>query len=126
MGKSAAPRRLKDNQALAENNMLRTSPQKLNLVAGLVRGLSADKALAQLTVCRRRVAGEVKKVLMSAIANAENNHNLDIDRLYVTEASVGKRLVMKRYRARAKGRAGKIMKPFSKIRIVVTEREEKA
>lgn len=126
MGKQATQRRLEDNQAIAENTMIRTSPRKLNVVAGLVRGLAVDQALAQLTVCRRRVAGEVKKVLMSAIANAEFNHGLDIDRLYITEASVGKRLVMKRFRARAKGRAGRIEKPFSKLRIVVTERKENA
>lgn len=126
MGKQATARSLNDNQAIAENLMIRTSPRKLNLVAGLVRGLDVGQALAQLTVCRRRVAGEVKKVLMSAVSNAEFNHGLDIDRLYITEASVGKRLVMKRFRARAKGRAGRIIKPFSKLRIVVTQREENA
>ena len=126
MGKQATARSLSDNQAIAENLMIRTSPRKLNLVAGLVRGLDVGQALAQLTVCRRRVAGEVKKVLMSAVSNAEFNHGLDIDRLYITEASVGKRLVMKRFRARAKGRAGRIIKPFSKLRIVVTQREENA
>eukprot|EP01036_Dinobryon_divergens_P055645 gene55645-74304_t len=99
--------------------MLRTSDQKLNLVAGLIRGKKVDKALADLTFSKRRIAGEVKKVLQSAIANAENNHNLDVDSLVVAEAWVGKNLVMKRGRPRARGRFGKIMKPFSEITIKV-------
>ena len=105
--------------------MIRTSPQKLNLVAQLIRGKKAEQALNDL-FSHRRVAGEVKKVLESAIANAENNHNLDVDSLIVSEAYVGKNLVMKRFRARAKGRAARILKPFSQVTIVVREVEEKA
>ena len=103
---------------------IRTSPQKLNLVAQTIRGLDVESAIAKLTFSKRRVAGPVKKVLQSAIANAENNHDLDVDALYVVEASVGKNMVMKRMRARARGRMARIMKPFSEIRIVLREREE--
>jgi len=124
MGKKATARRLADNEAMAFAATIRTSPRKLNLVAELIRGLTAEKALAELTFSRRRVAGEVKKVLASAIANAENNHQLDVDRLYVAEASVGKALVMKRFHARARGRGARIVKPFSNLRIVVRERSE--
>ena len=102
---------------------LRTGPRKLNLVANLIRGLPAEKALAQLSFSPRRISGEVKRVLMSAIANAENNHNLDVDRLVVAEAYVGKSLTMKRFRPRARGRMGRIIKPFSRITVVVRERE---
>jgi large subunit ribosomal protein L22 len=126
MGKPKHERELADNQAMAMARLLRTSPRKLNLVAQLIRGLRAEQALNQLTFNRRRVAREVKKVLMSAIANAENNHDLDVDRLVVAEASVGKSLVMKRFRPRARGRAGRIEKPFSRLLIVVEEREEAA
>ena len=126
MGKPKHERELAENQAMAMARLLRTSPRKLNLVAQLIRGLRAEQALNQLTFNRRRVAREVKKVLMSAIANAENNHDLDVDRLVVAEASVGKSLVMKRFRARARGRVGRIEKPFSRLRIVVEEREEAA
>ena len=126
MGKPRRERELADNQAMAMARLLRTSPRKLNLVAELIRGLKAEQALKQLTFNRRRIAREVRKVLMSAIANAENNHDLDVDRLVVAEASVGKSLVMKRFRARARGRAGRIEKPFSRLRIVVEEREEAA
>jgi large subunit ribosomal protein L22 len=126
MGKPKRERELADNQAMAMARLLRTSPRKLNLVAQLIRGLKAEQALNQLTFNRRRVAREVKKVLMSAIANAENNHDLDVDRLVVAEASVGKSLVMKRFRPRARGRVGRIEKPFSRLRIVVEEREEAA
>jgi large subunit ribosomal protein L22 len=126
MGKPKRERELADNQAMAMARLLRTSPRKLNLVAQLIRGLKAEQALNQLTFNRRRVAREIKKVLMSAIANAENNHDLDVDRLVVAEASVGKSLVMKRFRARARGRVGRIEKPFSRLRIVVEEREEAA
>ena len=104
--------------------MIRTSPQKLNLVAQLIRGKKAEKAVADLTFSRRRVSDEVKKVLESAIANAENNHDLDVDNLFVAEAYVGKNLVMKRFRPRAKGRAARIIKPFSQLTIVVREMEE--
>ncbi|MCH1569187.1 MAG: 50S ribosomal protein L22 [Alphaproteobacteria bacterium] len=126
MGKASLQRQLPDNEAKAVGRMIRTSPQKLNLVAQLIRGKKAEQALNDLTFSRRRVAGEVKKVLQSAIANAENNHNLDVDSLIVSEAYVGKNLVMKRFRARAKGRAARILKPFSQVTIVVREVEEKA
>jgi len=126
MGKPKRERELADNQAMAMARLLRSSPRKLNLVAQLIRGLKAEQALNQLTFNRRRIAREVKKVLMSAIANAENNHDLDVDRLVVAEASVGKSLVMKRFRPRARGRVGRIEKPFSRLRIVVEEREEAA
>ena len=102
---------------------LRTGPRKLNLVANHIRGLPDEKALAQLSFSPRRISGEVKRVLMSAIANAENNHNLDVDRLVVAEAYVGKSLTMKRFRPRARGRMARINKPFSRITVVVRERE---
>ena len=121
MGKENNPRRVADNEAFAKTKMLRTSPQKLNLVAQLIRGKKVDKALADLTFSKRRIAGDVKKCLQSAIANAENNHNLDVDSLIVAEAWVGKNMVMKRGRPRARGRFGKIMKPFSEITITVRE-----
>ncbi len=126
MGKKSAPRRIADNEAIAICKMVRISPQKLNLVAGLIRGKKVEKALADLTFSKRRIAGDVKKVLESAIANAENNHGLDVDSLVVAEATVGKSLVMKRFRPRARGRTGKILKPFSRIRIMVREVEEQA
>ena len=124
MGKASKPRQLADNEAKAVGRMIRTSPQKLNLVAQLIRGKKAEKAVADLTFSRRRVSDEVKKVLESAIANAENNHDLDVDNLIVAEAYVGKNLVMKRFRPRAKGRAARIIKPFSQLTIVVREMEE--
>ena len=124
MGKQAGERRLKENEAMAMARTLRTSAQKLNEVAESIRGLSAEKALARLAFSRRRIAGDVRKVLQSAIANAENNHNLDVDRLVVAEAFVGKSLTMRRWRPRARGRAGRITKPFSRITVVVREREE--
>lgn len=126
MGKKSQGRRIADNEAVATATMLRGSPQKLNLVAQLIRGMKVDRALNTLTFSQRRMAGDVKKVLASAIANAENNHNLDVDNLVVAEATVGKALTMKRFRARARGRVGKIVKPFSQIRIVVREVEETA
>ena len=126
MGKEQNPRRVADNEAFAKTKMLRTSPQKLNLVAALIRGKKVDKALADLTFSHKRIAGDVKKCLQSAIANAENNHNLDVDNLVVAEAWVGKNLVMKRGRPRARGRYGKIMKPFSEITIKVRQVEEHA
>ncbi len=124
MGKKSAARRLKDNEAMAYGDNIRVSPQKLNLVAQTIRGRKCEDALAQLAFSRRRIAGDVKKILESAIANAENNHQLDVDQLFVAEASVGKSLVMKRWRPRARGRAGRIEKPFSNLRLVVREREE--
>jgi len=126
MGKDKSPRRVADNEAMAISRMLRTSPQKLNLVAGLIRGKKVEKALADLTFSKRRIAGDVKKCLQSAIANAENNHNLDVDSLVVAEAWCGKNLVMKRGRPRARGRFGKIMKPFSEITILVRQIGESA
>ena len=124
MGKPEAKRVLKDNEAKAVARLLRTSPRKLNLVAQQIRGLGVQKALAELTFSKKRVAGAVKKTLQSAIANAENNHNLDVDELVVAEAYVGKNLVMRRFSPRARGRAGKIEKPFSQITIIVRERAQ--
>ncbi|MCY3830089.1 MAG: 50S ribosomal protein L22 [Rhodospirillaceae bacterium] len=124
MGKPKAERRLEDNQAQAVATQLRVSPQKLNLVAALIRGKKAEKAVTDLAFSRRRIAGDVKKVLESAIANAENNHGLDVDQLWVKEAFVGKGLVMKRWKARARGRIGRVRKPFSKLTVIVEEREE--
>ena len=124
MGKWAQERRLAYNEAQAVNTLIRTSPQKLNLVAAMIRGKAADRALADLTFSERRVAGEVRKTLQSAIANAENNHDLDVDRLYVAEAFVGKSLTMKRFRARARGRVGRIVKSWSRLTVIVREREE--
>ena len=121
MGKEQNPRRVAENEAMAKTKMLRTSPQKLNLVAAMIRGKKVEKALADLTFSKRRIAGDVKKCLQSAIANAENNHNLDVDQLVVAEAWVGKNMVLKRGRPRARGRFGKIMKPFSEITITVRE-----
>jgi large subunit ribosomal protein L22 len=126
MGKAQQPRRQAETEALAEATQLRTSAQKLNLVAASIRGMKVETALAELTFSKRRIAKDVKKLLQSAIANAENNHDLDVDSLYVSEASVGKSFVMKRWHARGRGRMGRIEKPFSKLRIVVREREEAA
>lgn len=126
MGQEKNPRRVADNEAMAKTRMLRTSPQKLNLVAQLIRGKKVEKALADLTFSKKRIAADVKKCLQSAIANAENNHNLDVDSLVVAEAYCGKNLVMKRGRPRARGRYGKIMKPFSEITIKVRQIEEQA
>ena len=126
MGQEKNPRRVADNEAMAKLRMLRTSPQKLNVVAGLIRGKKVDKALNDLTFSKKRIAVDVKKCLQSAIANAENNHGLDVDELVVAEAWVGKNLVMKRGRPRARGRFGKIMKPFSEITIKVRQVEEQA
>ena len=124
MGKESAPRRLEDDEARAFAKMIRTSPRKLNLVAASIRGKPANVALADLGFSPRRVAGEVKKVLQSAIANAENNHDLDVDRLVVAEAFVGKTVTMKRMRPRARGRVGRIEKPWSNLTVIVREREE--
>lgn len=125
MGKAVTPRKLKDNEASATLRNIRVSPQKLNLVADLIRGLDVEAALVQLTFSKKRIAHVVKSVLQSAIANAENNHDLDIDRLYVSTVNVGKSLTMKRFRARARGRGARILKPFSRLSITVSEREEK-
>ena len=126
MGKAKRERRLGDNEAQAVTRNLRVSPQKLNLVAAMIRGKKVEKALADLTFSRRRIAQDVKKTLESAIANAENNHDLDVDSLVVKEAYVGKNLVMKRFRARARGRGARILKPFSQLTVVVREVEESA
>jgi large subunit ribosomal protein L22 len=126
MGKQKRERTLGDHQAMAMARLLRISPQKLNLVAEMIRGMKAEDALNQLQFSKKAIARDVKKVLMSAVANAENNHGLDVDSLVVAEASVGKSLVMKRFRPRARGRSGRIEKPLSRIRIVVEEREEEA
>ena len=124
MSKPKQERSLADNEALAVGRLIRVSPRKLNLVAQLIRGMEASRALAQLAFSRKGIAPEVRKVLESAIANAENNHDLDVDRLYVAEATVGKSLVMKRHSPRARGRVNVIRKPFSRLRIVVRERRE--
>ena len=126
MGKDARARVLADHQAKAVGRMIRISPRKLNLVAQTIRGKSAETALNELTFSPKRIAKTVKKVLQSAIANAENNHDLDVDDLIVSEASVGKNLVMKRFHARARGRGAGIEKPFSQITIVVEELRAKA
>ena len=125
MGKDARARVLADHQAKAIGRMIRVSPRKLNLVAQTIRGKKAEAALYELTFSPKRIAKTVKKVLQSAIANAENNHDLDVDDLVVSEASVGKNMVLKRFHARARGRGAGIEKPFSQITIVVEELREK-
>ncbi|HEB78867.1 MAG TPA: 50S ribosomal protein L22 [Rhodospirillales bacterium] len=126
MGKKSFPRKLTDSEAMAYAKDIRVSPQKLNLVAQSIRGKKCEDALSELMFSKKRVAGAVSKVLESAIANAENNHQLDVDRLIVAEATVGKTVVMKRLRARARGRAARIEKPFSNLRLIVRESEESA
>ena len=126
MGKRKRERVLSDNEAKAVQRMIRVSPQKLNLVAAMIRGKKVAAALADLEFSRRRISGQVRKTLQSAIANAENNHDLDVDSLIVAEAYVGKALVMKRFKPRARGRASRIIKPFSNLTIVVREAEENA
>jgi large subunit ribosomal protein L22 len=121
MGKAATPRALPENEAKAVARMLRVSPQKLNLVAQLIRGKKVSTALADLEFSRKRISHEVRKCLESAIANAENNHDLDVDDLVVKEAFVGKALVLKRFHARARGRGARILKPFANLTIVVRE-----
>ena len=124
MSKQAAPRKVGEKEALAVATSVRGSPYKLNLVAGLIRNKKAGDALNILTFSKKAMATDVRKVLASAIANAENNHNLDVDALVVKEASVGKGMVMKRFATRARGRSGRILKPFSRIRVVVREADE--
>ena len=126
MGKPSRERSLADNEARAVNRMLRVSPQKLNLLAQMIRGKKVGRALADLTFSRKRIADDVRKTLESAVANAENNHDLDVDDLVVAQAYVGKNLVLKRGRPRARGRYGRILKPFSQITIVVRQIEESA
>ena len=126
MGKDKNSRRVSDNEAMAKLRMLRTSPQKLNLVAAMIRGKRVDRALNDLTFSKKRIAIDVRKCLQSAIANAENNHSLDVDELVVAEAYVGKNMTLKRGRPRARGRFGRILKPFSELTIKVRQLEEQA
>ena len=124
MSKQAAPRKVGDKEALAVATMIRGSARKLNRVAGLIRGRKVEEALNILQFSPKAMADDVRKVLASAVANAENNHNLDVDALVVSEASVGKSISMKRFATRARGRSSRIVKPFSRIRVVVREQEE--
>jgi large subunit ribosomal protein L22 len=124
MGKDKNPRRVEDNEAMAKAKMLRTSPQKLNLVAQMIRGKKVDVALADLEFTRKRIAQDVKKCLMSAVANAENNHSLDVNDLVVKEAHVGKNLVMRRFHARGRGRMSPVEKPFAQLTVIVKEVEQ--
>jgi large subunit ribosomal protein L22 len=124
MGKDQAPRRVGDNEALSVGTQIRGSAQKLNLVAQLIRGRSVEDALNILSFSRKSMARDARKVLASAIANAENNHNLDVDSLIVAEASVGKSITMKRFHTRGRGKSTRILKPFSRLRIVVREHTE--
>jgi len=126
MSQTANPRRLPETQALARAKMIRSSAQKLNVVAAMIRGKSASDALASLVFCERRVAHEVRKVLQAAIANAENNHQLDVDRLYVKEATVGRAFVMKRFHTRGRGRSARVEKYFSHLTVIVRERAEES
>ena len=126
MGKTSKKRKLEDNRAMAFDRSVRSGAQKLNLVAASIRGMDVSKALLQLQFSKKRIAVDVKKVLQSAIANAENNHDLDIDKLVVSEAYVGKALVMKRFRPRARGRGAKILKPISNLTVIVKENQEEA
>ena len=126
MGKPKGERRLPENEAKAVARNLRISPQKLNLVATMIRGKKVQTALTELEFSRKRIAGDVRKCLMSAVANAENNHGLEVDDLVVSEAWVGKNLVMKRFHARGRGRSGSITKPFAEITVVVREKEAAA
>jgi large subunit ribosomal protein L22 len=126
MGKAKAERRLTEIEAQAVTRNIRISPQKLNLVAAMIRGQKVEKALADLTFSRKRIAQDVKKTLESAVANAENNHNLDVDTLVVSEAHVGKNLVMKRWHPRARGRVGRVKKAFSQLTVIVKEVQETA
>jgi large subunit ribosomal protein L22 len=124
MGKPSRERSLADNEARAVTRNLRVSPQKLNLVAGMIRGKKVNEAMADLQFSRKRIADDVRKCVMSAVANAENNHGLDVDELVVAEAYVGKNLVMKRFHPRGRGRSGKILKPFSMITVIVREQAQ--
>jgi large subunit ribosomal protein L22 len=124
MGKASAPRRLDDSEASAFLRGLRVSPRKLNLVAQTIRGKTAQAALAELTFSHRRIARDVKKALQAAIANAENNHQLDVDRLYVKEATVGRAFILKRFHTRGRGRSARIEKHFAHLTLIVRERPE--
>lgn len=125
MGKPSHARRLPNNEAQAVAKSLRISPQKLNLVAGMIRGKKVEQAMAELEFSQKRIAGDVRKVVMSAVANAENNHGLDVNELIVSEAYVGKNLTLKRFHARGRGRGSPVMKPFSQLTVVVRQVEEK-
>ena len=124
MGKAANPRKVGDKEALAVGTMIRGSARKLNLVAEMIRGKKVEQALSILQFSPKAMAEDVRKVLASAVANAENNHNLDVDALIVSEASVGKSITMKRFATRARGRSSRVIKPFSRLRVVVREQEE--
>ena len=124
MGKEKAPRRVAENEALAVGTTIKGSAQKLNLVAGLIRGKKAEEAMNILAFSKKAMARDAAKVLASAIANAENNHDLDVDALVIAEASVGKSITMKRFHTRGRGKSTRILKPFSRLRIVVREAEE--
>ena len=124
MGKAANPRKVGDKEALAVGTMIRGSARKLNLVAGLIRGRKVEEAMNILKFSPKGMSEDVYKVLASAVANAENNHNLDVDALIVSEASVGKSITMKRFATRARGRSSRVIKPFSRLRVVVREQEE--
>jgi large subunit ribosomal protein L22 len=124
MGKQAAPRRLDDSEAEASLRRLHTSPRKLNLIAQLIRGKPASAALAELTFSRRRIARDVRKTLQAAIANAENNHQLDVDRLYVKEATVGRAFVLRRFHTRGRGRSARVEKHYAHLTVIVRERPE--
>ena len=126
MGQSANPPRIAENEALASASLIKSSARKLNLVAQLIRGKDASRALADLAFSEKRIAAEVRKVLQAAIANAENNHQLDVDRLFVAEATVGRALVMKRFHARGRGRGARVEKSFSNLKVIVRERAEPA
>ena len=126
MGKPAAERRLDDSEAAASMRSLRTSPRRLNLVAQTIRGKTASAALAELTFSRRRIARDVRKVLQAAIANAENNHQLDVDRLFVKEATVGRAFVLKRFHTRGRGRSARVEKMFAHLTVIVRESAEEA
>jgi len=126
MGQQKQARRLDDTEAIAIGMMMRVSPRKLGLVAEMIQGMAAGRAVVALEFSRKRIAKTVQKILQSAIANAENNHNLDVDRLVVAEASVGKQVVMKRFHARGRGRSASVEKPYSRMRIIVRERAEDA
>jgi len=124
MSKPSAPRKVEETEAMVYVKALRISPRKLNLLAQLIRGKAANTALAELTFSKRRIAADVKKALQSAIANAENNHQLDVDKLYVKEATVGRGLVMKRLHTRGRGRSARVEKWFSNLTVIVRERAE--
>ena len=126
MSKKSTERALAPTEAKAVINRIRISPQKLNLVAALIRGMDVNGALTQLSFSSKRIAGDVKKALQSAIANAENNHNLNVDSLYVKEAYVGKNIVMKRMHTRGRGKSSRVFRPFANLTLIVREKEEKA